>query len=86
MQFERNLIIMLRTILTIVFILVCIALAILVLMQEGKAAGLGAISGAAETYWGKNKGRSMEGTLVKITKVLAVAFIILAAVLNISAF
>ena len=76
----------LRTILTIVFILICIALVVLVLMQEGKSAGLGAISGAAETYWGKNKGRSMEGTLVKITKILAAAFIILAAVLNINRF
>ncbi|MBO4377134.1 MAG: preprotein translocase subunit SecG, partial [Lachnospiraceae bacterium] len=54
--------------------------------QEGKSAGLGAISGAAETYWGKNKGRSMEGALVKITKVLAVLFMLLAAVLNISRF
>ncbi len=76
----------LRIVLTIVFIIVCIALAILVLMQEGKSAGLGAISGAAESYWGKNKGRSMEGMLVKITKVLAVAFMVLAAVLNISRF
>ena len=48
----------LRIILTVIYILICIALVILVLMQEGKAAGLGAISGAAETYWGKNKGRS----------------------------
>ena len=52
-------------------------------MQEGKNAGLGAVSGAAETYWGKNKGRSMEGTLVKITKWLVILFIVLAAVLNI---
>ena len=44
---------MLRTILTIVFIIISIALTILVLMQEGKNAGLGAVSGAAETYWGK---------------------------------
>ena len=56
-----------RTILLIAFIIVSVILAALVLMQEGKSAGLGAISGAAETYWGKNKGRSMEGTLVKIT-------------------
>lgn len=77
---------MLRTILTVVFILICIALVVLVLMQEGKSAGLGAISGAAETYWGKNKGRSMEGKLVKITTGLAVAFILLAAVLNINRF
>ena len=77
---------MLRTILTVVFILVCIALVVLVLMQEGKSAGLGAISGAAETYWGKNKGRSMEGTLVKVTKYLAVGFIILAVILNLNVF
>ncbi len=76
----------LRLILTIIFILVCIALTILVLMQEGKSAGLGAISGAAESYWGKNKGRSMEGLLVKITTALAVGFIVLAAVLNITRF
>ncbi len=71
-----------RTILLIVFIVVSLILAVLVLMQEGKSAGLGAISGAAETYWGKNKGRSMEGTLVKLTKVLAVLFFVLAALLN----
>ena len=76
----------LRVILTVLFILDCIALVIVVFMQEGKAAGLGAISGAAETYWGKNKGRSMEGMLVKLTKVLAVAFILFAVVLNLNAF
>lgn len=71
-----------RTILLIVFIIISLVLAAIVLMQEGKSAGLGAISGAAETYWGKNKGRSMEGTLVKVTKILAVLFFVLAAVLN----
>ena len=73
---------MLRIILTIVFVLLCIAMTVIVLMQEGKSAGLGAISGAAETYWGKNKGRSMEGKLVKATKVLAVLFFIIALALN----
>lgn len=74
----------LRMILTIIFILVCIDLVVLVLMQEGKSAGLGAISGAAETYWGKNKGRSMEGGLVKLTTILAVVFIVAAVILNIN--
>ena len=74
----------LRTILTVILILVSIAFTIVVLMQEGKSAGLGAISGAAETYWGKNKGRSMEGALVRITTVLGVVFMILAVVLNIN--
>lgn len=76
----------LRMILTIVFIIVCVALAAIVLLQEGKSAGLGVISGAAETYWGKNKGRSMEGKLVKITRVLAISFMILAIVLNLNVF
>lgn len=76
----------LKLILTIVFILICVALVVLVLMQEGKSAGLGSISGAAETYWGKNKGRSMEGRLVKLTKILAVSFMVIAAVLNLKVF
>jgi preprotein translocase subunit SecG len=75
-----------RIILTVLFIIDCIGLTIIVLMQEGKSAGLGAISGAAESYWGKNKGRSMEGTLVKITRVMAVLFMVLAVVLNINKF
>ena len=76
----------LRIVLQIIFVVICIALTVLVLMQEGKSAGLGAISGAAETYWGKNKGRSMEGKLVKITKYLAIGFMALAIILNLNAF
>ena len=70
----------LKTVLMIVFMLVCVALTAIVLMQEGKSQGLGAIAGAADTYWGKNKGRSLEGKL--ITKILCAAFMILAIVLN----
>ena len=76
----------LRMVINIIFILVCVALTVLVLMQEGKSAGLGSISGAAETYRGRNKGRSMEGMLVKITKILAVFFMLLAVVLNLNVF
>ena len=73
----------LRTIITVLFVLVCIVLTVIVLMQEGKNNGLsGAISGSSETYWSKNKGRSMEGKLGNITKILAVVFLILAVVLN----
>ena len=76
----------LRIILTVVFIIACLALTLIVLMQEGKSAGLGAVAGAAESYWGKNKGRSMEGNLVKITKVLAVLFLLIALALNLKVF
>ncbi len=76
----------LKIVIQIIFIILCIALTVLVLMQEGKSAGLGAISGMAETYWGKNKGRSMEGNLVKITKYLAIGFMLISIVLNLSIF
>ena len=75
-----------KTILTVVFIIISIALTVIILLQEGKSAGLGAISGAADTYWGKNKGRSMEGMLVKVTRVLVILFVVISAVLNIGSF
>ncbi len=75
-----------RTFLTIIFILVCIALTVVVLAQEGKDAGLGSIAGTADSYWGKNKSRSMEGNLVRFTRWLAVGFIVLAVILNLSVF
>lgn len=66
-----------------IFILVCIAITIIILMQESKHNGLsGTISGAADSYWGKNKGRSMEGKLVKFTKLLVVLFVVIAVILN----
>lgn len=73
---------MVKIVLSIIFVLICIALTVIVLMQEGKSAGLGSIGGMADTYWGKNKGRSMEGNLEKFTKFAAVAFVVLAVVLN----
>lgn len=76
----------LKIILTVIFIIISIALTVIILMQEGKSAGLGAIAGAADTYWGKNKGRSMEGRLVTGTKILVVLFVVIAAVLNLGIF
>ena len=76
----------LKTVLLILFAIDCIALTVIVLMQEGKSAGLGTIAGMADSSWGQNKGRSMEGALVKSTKFLAILFIVLAAVLNLKVF
>ena len=74
-------------ILLILYIIVCVALTVVVILQEGKQAGLtGAISGAAESYWGKNKGRSMEGGLVMATRDLAVLFVLISLLLNLSIF
>ena len=76
----------LRYILMGMFVLLCIVATVLVLLQEGRSQGLGAIAGAAESYWGKNKGRSMEGNLEKWTKILMVVFFVLAVILNLSIF
>ena len=74
--------IILNRILSIVFVIVCVFLSGVVLMQEGKDQGLGAISGIADSYWGKIRGRSVEGTLEKLTAVAAVLFLALAFALN----
>ena len=75
-----------KVFLTILFVIVCIALSVVVLLQEGKS-GLGSLAGgSSETFWGKNKGRSAEGKLALITKNLAVVFILLALLLNMNLF
>ena len=68
--------------LSVIFVLVAIILTVIVLLQEGKSQGLGSIAGMADTYWGRNKGRSMEGNLEKFTKFAALIFVVLAVVLN----
>ena len=68
--------------LSVIFVLVAILLTVIVLLQEGKSQGLGSIAGMADTYWGRNKGRSMEGNLEKFTKFAALIFVVLAVVLN----
>ena len=72
----------LKAILTVIFVIDCIVLTVIVLMQEGKKQGLGAIAGASDTYWGRNRGRSMEGGLLKATRILGALFFVLALVLN----
>ena len=74
-----------KTVIMIAFILICIALIILVMMQEGKNAGLGSIAGGAgeSSYVAQNKGRTREGKLAKYTKILVAVFMVLALALNI---
>jgi len=63
--------------LSIIQIIVSVMLIIIVLMQSGKSQGLpGSIAGGAETFFGKNKGRTIDGILSKVTSVLAVLFIV----------
>ena len=63
-------------------VLASIALVLVVLMQSGNEAGLGAISGSADTYMGKNKGNTMEDKIAAATKWVALAWIVLTLALN----
>lgn len=68
-------------ILGVLVILCSLCLVVVVLLQESKNAGLsGAIAGGAETFFGKNKGRTAEQKLVKITKIAAIIFFVLTLV------
>ncbi|MBE7042684.1 MAG: preprotein translocase subunit SecG [Ruminococcaceae bacterium] len=69
--------------LNIIYLIICVALIVIVLMQSGKQAGLsGSIAGGAETFFGKNKGRTIDAMLGKWTSVCAILFMILAIVLH----
>jgi len=62
-------------------ILICVALVLLVILQEGNDKGMGVIGGGADTFFGKEKGRSIDSTLKKITSALAILFAILTVIL-----
>lgn len=77
----------LKIVLMILLIVISVAITAIILTQEGKQNGLSSLSGQQfDSYWTKNKGRSREGLLVKLTTVLVVLFFILSAVLNIGSF
>ena len=69
---------------SLVFVLGCLALITVILLQKKRTAGMGSIAGmgnASETYWDKNKSRSMEGSLEKWTKIAAAVLGVLSIVL-----
>ena len=76
---------MLTILISIIYVILGAAIAAIILMQEGNTQGLGSIGGMADSYWGKIKGRSMEGNLEKFTKYGAIVFLVLALVLDILA-
>ena len=73
-----------QIILTVIYVLLVVAISIVILMQEGKSNGLGsAIGGMADSYWSKNKGRSMEGALEHFTRYGAIVFMVITLILNV---
>ena len=71
-----------KTALIIIFLIISVILAIIVMMQEGKGGGFINSSVTTESYWGKNKGKSKDAVLRKITAVLGFAYIVLALLLS----
>ena len=71
---------LMQVIVGILLFITALVLIVTVLLQESEQNGVGAISGAAETFFGKNKAKGMEAKLALITKVCAIAFVVLAII------
>ena len=74
-----------QVILSIIYVILGVAISIVILMQEGKSNGLGSAIGGISTdsYWSKNRGRSMDGALEHFTRYGAIVFMIITIILNI---
>lgn len=64
----------------ILLIISALVMVVTVLLQSSEKSGLGAVSGAAETFFGKNKANGMEAKLALITKISAAVFVVLCIV------
>ncbi len=74
---------MLRTILTVLFVISALAVIGIVLVQEGKSSGLSGMTGESQnTFWEQNKKNSLEGRFETLTKLIAVVFVISALLLG----
>ena len=74
---------MLKMILTVALLVVDLFLVAVILLQEGKTAGLsGAISGGADTFLAKNKAKSLDAKLARWTKWVAIGFMVLSLVIG----
>ena len=74
---------MLKLALSVVLVALSLALIAIVMLQSGKSAGLsGAIAGGAETFLSKNKAKSLDAKLSKMTKWVAIAFMVLALIVS----
>ncbi len=72
-------------ILGILLAIVAVAIIIVVIFQEGNQQGIGAVTGVADSYFSKNKARSIDAFLARWTKVFAAVFVIFVIALNVLA-
>ena len=68
-------------ILAVVLIILSVALVLMVILQSGKNAGIGAVSGGADTFFSKNKAKSLDAKLARWTKWVAIAWMVICLVL-----
>lgn len=74
----------LKVVLTVLHLIIAFGLIAVVLFQSSKSEGLsGSIAGGAETFFGKNKGKTMDGVLAKCTVVLAILFVVTSVSLSV---
>lgn len=66
-------------------ILASIVIIAIILLQQGRRSGIGAISGGIDTFLSKNKARDWDSRLARITKYIAITFFVLAVVANVIA-
>ena len=62
--------------LMVVMVLLAIGMVVVVMMQSGNQTNLGAITGAAESFFGKNKAKTMEAKFKRWTVIIAVAMLV----------
>ena len=72
-------------VLGILLAVVAIAIIVVIILQEGNQQGLGVVTGAADSYFSKNKARSIDAFLSRWTKVFAAAFVIFVIAHNVLA-
>ena len=65
----------------ILLMISAIIMIVTVLLQSGARTGLGAIGGAAETFFGKSKAKGMDAKLAFITKICTGLFVALSLVM-----
>lgn len=72
-------------VLGILLAIVAIAIIIVIILQEGNQQGIGVVTGAADSYFSKNKARSIDAFLSRWTKVFAAVFVVFVVALNVLA-
>ena len=70
-----------NVLLSIVLILACLFMIVTVLLQSSNVKGLGAVAGQMDSYFSKNKAKTVEAKLAMGTKIASVVFVVLSLVM-----